>query len=171
MDRLKTQLGDACLPRPLTPGESNQLDCAVVEASTNAAWNQRSCIDRGRVDVRPTIAPAVLHQMKADEICDVEGKLPCSEFHLCELKQLSSTDPDNALSKCQNEEGIEASSSVPGYCYIAPEQGIGNASLVNNCPATQKQKLRLVGDGEERRAPAPGWTFFACSGANYDANP
>jgi hypothetical protein len=171
VDRLKTQLGDACLPRPLVPDESKQLDCAVVEASTNAEWNQRSCVDRGRVDVRPAIAPAVLHQMKAEQICDVEGKQPCSEFRLCELKQLSSTDPDNALAKCQNDEGIEASSSVPGYCYIAPEQGIGNASLISNCPATQKQKLRLVGDGQDRRAPAPGWTFFACSGANYDATP
>jgi hypothetical protein len=171
VDRLKTQLGDTCLPRPLTPDESDRLSCAVIEASVELSWNQRTCAERGRMDANTAIAAAVRHQMKAELICDVEGTRPCAEFRLCELKQLASTDPDNALSKCQNDVGIEASSSVPGYCYIAPNQGIGNAELVAKCPASEKQKLRLVGDGQERRAPAPGWTFFACSGATYDANP
>jgi hypothetical protein len=71
------------------------------------------------------------------------------------------------LTQCQNEAEIETRSTVPGFCYIDPAQGIGSKSLVASCPANQQRKLRIVGDGADRRAPAPGWTFIACSGKPF----
>jgi hypothetical protein len=32
-----------------------------------------------------------------------------------------------------------------GWCYIDPNQGLGDPSLVATCPAGQKQILRFVG--------------------------
>jgi hypothetical protein len=76
---------------------------------------------------------------------------------LCELAPASGP----GLEECLN---ATAGSTTPGYCYIDPfgETPQGNAELVANCPATNKQILRFVGP----ETPKPGATaFIACLGA------
>lgn len=164
VDRLKVHLGGTCLNRPLSE-QGGKLDCAVIEAVTNSVW--ADCIDKGRQLVPQALAEAVRRQMKADEMCDLgEGSVACDSLRFCALQQLTD-DMDPAtqpLTRCQNEPGFETMSTVPGFCYIDPALGIGSKELVGNCPANQQRKLRIVGDADLKRAPAPGWTFIACSG-------
>jgi hypothetical protein len=75
----------------------------------------------------------------------------------CQLRQLSDDmDPSMPLRKCQNESGFESNSPVPGFCYVDPDQGMGSEDLVSDCPENRHRMLRIVGDGNAQRAPAPG---------------
>jgi len=162
VDRLKSKLVDSCLPRQLAT-ESGKLSCEVVEAVTDPAWTQ--CVAKGRNDVAPSLKEAVRRQLKDEGICDGDGKLPCSSYSFCSLKQLTDDmDPIRPKTQCETLANFETVSPVPGFCYVDPDQGIGSDDLVANCPTSQKRKLRIVGDGGDKRAPAPGWTFIACSG-------
>ena len=164
VERLKTQLVENCLPRPLAV-EDGKLSCIVVEAVTNPEWGQ--CELKGRKTVEPSLTEIVRAQMKTDKLCDFTNTQPCSSYQFCALEQLSDDmDPSLPLTQCQNKVGYETESPIPGFCYIDPEQSIGNPELVTKCASTQKRKLRIVGNATDKRAPAPGWTFIACSGAS-----
>lgn len=170
VDRLKTKLTATCLPRPLIP-EDKELPCAVIEAipPSSQAWHE--CEVKGREPVMPQLRDAVFRSMREDLLCDAPSRPQCAEFTLCKLVQLSDDMHESLpLTKCQSEIGFETNSAVPGFCYIDPEQEIGNPALVEQCPANRKRMLRIVGNGDELRAPAPGsWTFIACAGSPYQS--
>ena len=56
-------------------------------------------------------------------------------------------------------------SGIEGWCYVADTgaQQMGNAELVAECPATQRQILRFVGGGLGDNTA----TFVACKGASF----
>lgn len=165
VDRLKTKLAATCLPRPLAP-EDGKLPCAVVEAIPPSYSEWADCTEKGRLVVGDSLREAVRANLRTDELCDVAGTPTCSEFSFCQLKELTDDDPGKALKACRSQVGFENSSSIPGYCYVDPEHGIGEKSIVDACPVNRKRMLRIVGDGDMKRAPAPGsWTFIACTGA------
>lgn len=167
VDRLKTKLAATCLPRPLV-AEDGKLPCAVVEAipPTYPEWSQ--CDAKGRDVVGPSLREAVRASLKADKACDGDKQPGCNEFTFCQLRQLTDEmDPDTRpLTRCQTQIGFENSSNVPGFCYVDPDQDLGDESIVDACPVNRRRMLRIVGDGDLKRAPAPGsWTFIACMGA------
>lgn len=170
VDRLKTKLTSTCLPRQLVP-EDGKLPCAVIEAIPPSATEWRNCTDKRRALLEPSMSTAVWNGMRADGLCDRPNLPACAEYTLCELQQLrDDMDPSQPLTKCQTEVGFETNSAVPGYCYIDPAQKIGNEALVRDCPSDRKRMLRIVGDADKLRAPAPGsWTFIACAGSPYVA--
>jgi hypothetical protein len=167
VDRLKSHLTEPCLPRPLD-AENDTLNCMVIEGVTSPEWSQ--CLLKGRVEVDAAIADIIRRQMQNDGLCDVPGSTTtCASIQFCGLKQLSDEMDPTLLPKqrCQNELGFETKSSIPGFCYIDQDQGIGNPALVATCPPANKRKLRIVGNGADQRAPAPGYTFYACAGSPY----
>jgi hypothetical protein len=167
VDRLKSHLTEPCLPRPLD-AENDTLNCMVIEGVTSPEWSQ--CLLKDRVEVDAAIADIIRRQMQNDGLCDVPGSTTtCASIQFCGLKQLSDEMDPTLLPKqrCQNELGFETKSSIPGFCYIDQDQGIGNPALVASCPAANKRKLRIVGNGADKRAPAPGYTFYACAGSPH----
>lgn len=171
VDRLKTKLTATCLPRTVVP-EDDKLPCAVIEAIPSNGGEWRECEKKGRAKVTGDLYGAVLRNMRENQLCDAQGKPGCTEFALCNLPELKDDmDPAKPLTKCQNEVGFETNSPVPGFCYIDPAQGIGNKALVQECPSDRQRMLRIVGNGDDKRAPAPSsWTFIACTGSAYTAN-
>jgi hypothetical protein len=155
VDRLKEKLVDRCLPRPLEPDPEGAVPCSIVEVAPAPAGGAGACAcDEGaaRTPVSPEVDPRVRARMEDNGICEGAS---CSEFCLCELQPVTGGD----LQQCLNN---PAEISASGWCYIDEEQGIGNPELVEKCPATEKRKLRFVGDGK----PAAGTTtFIACVGA------
>ena len=62
------------------------------------------------------------------------------------------------MSSCQNDK----SASGIGWCYVDPDRGIGNPSLVAKCTDTSRRVVRFVGED----TPASGASvFIACEGA------
>ncbi|HMA92958.1 MAG TPA: hypothetical protein VKP30_09745, partial [Polyangiaceae bacterium] len=166
VDRLKVGLAATCLPRKLAI-ENGKVPCAVVEAIPPNREEWAQCADKGRDPVEPALAHAVREGLKADGLCDVGNQPACSELTLCQLRQLADDmHADKPLTGCQNQENYETASPVPGFCYVDPAQHLGSESLVEECPANRRRILRIVGDADLKRAPAPGaWTFIACAGA------
>jgi hypothetical protein len=125
-----------------------------------------NCEQKGRQVVGDSLREAVRARLKAEKACDGGGQPRCAEFDFCQLRQLTDQLETRPLTMCQTQVGFENNSDVPGFCYVDPEQGIGAESLVDGCPANRRRMLRIVGDGDLKRAPAPGsWTFIACQGA------
>jgi hypothetical protein len=68
----------------------------------------------------------------------------CAGLCLCELTQLSGAD----LGYCQ---GLEAEArpfgAEPiGWCYVDPDDGFGNPTLVRDCPMNARRRFRAVPD-------------------------
>jgi hypothetical protein len=167
VERLKSHLTEPCLPRPLD-AENDKLNCMVIEGVTSPEWAQ--CALKGREPVDDVVADIIRRQMQNDGLCDVPGSTTtCASIQFCGLPQLSDEMDPTILPKqrCQNEMGFETKSPFPGFCYIDQDQGIGNPALVATCPAANKRKLRIVGNGADKRAPAPGYTFYACAGTPH----
>ncbi len=162
VDRLKVKLGGTCLPRPIEPDQDGKLPCAVVEAIGPSQSRWCDCVAHGRRTVSEELSESVLGHVRQSLLCDVDGRPDCAAMCLCELPQL---DEPN----CLNVPGIEKSSPQPGYCYVDPAEGLGRAEVVAACPPSHKRMLRIVGDGQELAAPAPGSAVFtACVGAAHD---
>jgi hypothetical protein len=155
VDRFREALAPTCLPRPLVT-ENGEVPCTVVEASLQGG--DCTCdASRGRVArTSGTIAAAVREELAALSLCgDITG-VSCSDYCICDVRQLSGSE----LDECQNS--VSPPSVSYGYCYVDPDNGIGNPDLVATCPETQRQIIRFVGE----EFPAPGAAgFIACTGA------
>ncbi|HEY5957050.1 MAG TPA: hypothetical protein VIV60_10875, partial [Polyangiaceae bacterium] len=167
VDRLKTKLVSTCLPRTLEV-EGGKVPCAVIEAVPPSAKEWQDCEAKGRDRVDDKLRNAVLAGMRADQLCDSPGRPACSDFGTCQLRQLTDDDPNQPLTQCQTKVGYESSSPVPGFCYVDPAEHVGAEELVQQCPNNRKRVLRIVGNGDDLRAPAPNsWTFVSCAGAPF----
>ncbi|MDX2051460.1 MAG: hypothetical protein SFV15_03655 [Polyangiaceae bacterium] len=165
IDRLKEALGGRCLPRKLTPDkETGKVPCKVIEARKPKEGETCGCgpgREPGIVGSTPEtekLGQAVLLELQKQKTCTDAAS--CASICMCEVTQLAK-DP-----------GCEVSDPPPagkaGYCYIDAAQGIGSAALLTACPASEKRKLRFVGEN----TPASGaTTFIACAGASADDDP
>ena len=92
----------------------------------------------------------------------------CLNACLCEVLQVqeeaANANPEQALNLCQND--LEAP-GIEGWCYVADtgDQQVGNAALVEDCPATERRLLRFVGQGLGPNTI----TFVACQGSSLAA--
>jgi hypothetical protein len=168
IDRLKEALKGKCLPRQLSPNESDQVTdgletgqvpCKVIEAVLPQNNGACSCDTYpNRVGTTDVLRNAVLAKLEEGKTCGTKpGQTKCADFCTCELLQLKG----NELDMCQTD---ASPPNVPGYCYInaSPnETKVGNPDLVKDCPGDSKRLLRFVGD-----TPAPGAiALVACLGA------
>jgi hypothetical protein len=156
IDRLKEALRGRCLPRELVANDDGTVPCAVIEANPGSCTcdpNQRRAEPKTE-----EIKKAVLKQLEATGICGAAPLPSCNTFCMCEILQ---TEGDQ-LQACQNRENFGTETSPIGYCYVDAEQGIGNANIVANCPASSRRLLRFVGDDTPKQGSI---AFIACLGA------
>lgn len=172
IERLKEQLQDRCLPRPLALDSEGNVPCSIVEASRKGNTTDACvpCAQRtARGEVNPQALPLLYQKMQQNGLCN--GGECNTNYCLCEVLPtrrsggLAATDPPNlaAEQECQNLE--VPSDQTDGWCYVdtTGDLMIGSEALVEKCPSTAKRKLRFVGDG--RLAPG-STTFVACLGAS-----
>jgi len=169
LETIRLRIPSQCLPRPLpvtTDEESpdfGHVPCAIVEA-LRPGGNACSCdAARGRIPLGATnenLVDAVKERLAGQGVCDGITGRACDDYCLCQLDELEGEE----LRACQD--GTEDPNAY-GYCYIDPDQGIGNPELVENCSATRQRLLRFLGDG----LPANGSeTFIACVGAKLQGS-
>lgn len=165
IDAVKIQLGDRCLPRPLAPEISESLSqpgrvpCLVTEATQVPEGGACSCDGPGRspLDGEHAVARrAILDEIELDGQCGAAMGIDCQALCLCEVSQLDGDE----LAACR--EGSESRDSY-GYCYVDPEQGLGDARLVSKCRSTERRKLRFVGEGLPKNRSI---VTVACLGAS-----
>ena len=164
VDRLKEELGDRCLPRPLAidPADGT-VACNLVETIPQP---EGPCVCDPAVARQ--VPDAVLSSVVREQLATQPGD-PCGENDpnctgacLCEVLQVQqvATNPSNALDVCRNDENA---SGVEGWCYVDADLGVGNPDIVESCPATQRRLLRFVGRGLEANTT----TFVACTGSSF----
>lgn len=167
VDRLKEQLGDRCLPRPLIINpEDDTVACNLVETipQPDGPCVCNPAIARQQPD--PVVDAVVRGQLAIDPAAPCGSDDPsCAGACLCEVlqvQQVGGANAQQALDICQNNEDA---AGVEGWCYIDADQRIGNEALVENCPATERRLLRFVGSGLQPNTT----TFVACTGSSFAA--
>jgi hypothetical protein len=171
VERLKEQLTDRCLPRALSPADDGTVPCTLVETvsrpdeacACDPAAARRVPDERTSSLIRAELA------RDRTEPCGASDPT-CERACLCEVLQVQKVpgqDPQSALRACQQEPEDGDVSGVEGWCYVADTatQHIGNAEIVADCPSTQRQLLRFVG----QRLAADSKTFIACQGSSLAA--
>jgi hypothetical protein len=178
IDRLKEQLQDRCLPRPLALDGAGNVPCSIVEArrKTNTTDACQACGSiTARGDVNPQALPLLYQKMDQNGLCS--GASCSSNYCLCEVLParrsggIAADAPPNlaAEADCQTNEVV--ADATDGWCYVDttdPDNPVGSPALVAKCPATAKRKLRFVGDG---RLAGGSTTFVACLGASLTEDP
>jgi hypothetical protein len=164
VDRLKEQLGDRCLPRPLlVDAVDGTVSCNLVETipRPDGACVCNPMTARAVPDpIVDTVVRAQLVSQPGDPCGDDED---CSNACLCEVLQVQqANNPPGALTTCQQD---PEATGVEGWCYVDADKGLGNPVLVENCPATERRLLRFVGRGLESGTT----TFVACQGSSFAA--
>jgi hypothetical protein len=129
-----------------------QASCFIVEADDRT----KSCDEsRARTSVTPELAKHVRDRLLGTHRCsDADGD--CLDYQLCGIEPLQ---PGTAeYDYCLSGDGSRGN----GWCYIAPHQGLGVPCQVDQCPATEQQKIRFAGKANPSKGSV---TFFACAGA------
>jgi hypothetical protein len=138
----------ACVVRSLSV-DQGRVPCRMVEATVGSCDCSAAL---GRVPTDAGFADAVQRRLRADATCDSAGGPPCAQLCIREIVQLKG----EQLTACQNDAGAGA---PPGFCYVDPAAGLGDPSVVADCPATSRRKIRILGDSGSRQS----WRFIACS--------
>lgn len=123
---------DGCLLRALSPFDGV---CRIIEATT--VPTRASCSEPGRSPVTSrAIIEGARSRLQANNLCGSPQApvLDCSLFLFCEIEQ--------ANDSCLN---VIPSPDAVGWCYVDPDNGIGDPSLVARCPATSRRIVRFVG--------------------------
>jgi hypothetical protein len=155
VDRLGERLTEKCLPRKLEVQEVEggmQASCLIVEADEKGTGCDP---EQARSEVSPEMASNVRQRLLNTHLCS-DLKQDCLDYQLCAIEPLA---PGTAEHQSCLSGGA---SSGDGWCYIAPEQGLGDVSQVEKCPETKKRKIRFAGASNPKKGSV---TFFACAGA------
>jgi hypothetical protein len=153
VDVLQPLLANHCLARPPAVDDQGHAACAILETPVAGDCD---CQKPGRAPAGDDALSALRQNLKDESLCDTEDSPACKQVCACKIEE--ATD-GAALSACRSN--LDASLQAPGYCYVDPEKGLGDPTLVHNCPATQKRLLRFVGpDTPSNGAVA----FMACMG-------
>lgn len=155
IDRLKAKLAGACLTRPVTINEAGEPQCAIVEAVPAPPTGCGGCnpaANRSAPDEK--LIKPVLDGLRRENLCgpkSVDGR-PCDTANWCLCGIGLAGD------SCKND--VNVSGGTIGWCYIDPEQGVGNPELVKDC--SPQRQLRFVGDNTPQNGSI---VFIACLGS------
>lgn len=161
VDRLKEQLQEPCLPRPLATKEDGGAACVIIEATTDPKGCELGA-DNARSAVDDNIKSLVYQSMLSKEVCDPGT---CESYKLCTVPQIRPN--DDGYVAC-----ISGAQGPNGWCYLDNDRlpdGVNVQAIESalaKCPETAKRKLRFAGKGKAQTASS--LTFFACSGSVYD---
>jgi hypothetical protein len=143
--RLKQALHGECLPRTLTVDAQGQVACVILEGLHVDVGTCTCDASKGRSSVTAEHQPLVV----AAQADPASKSLDC----FCEIDQTSGA----ALNDCRTSPHPSAN----GWCYVDATEGEAEAAILKDCPLTEKQELRFVGEG----MPAPDATIFVnCGG-------
>jgi hypothetical protein len=137
-----------CLPRSLFVTDGS-VPCRVAEA-TRAACTCEAAL--GRVATTSDFAENVRTKLRQLGECDGATGIACADLCISEVVQLAGDD----LVRCQND---LSATGPPGFCYVDPAAGVGDASVVADCPADSPRKLRVLGELD-----ASARLFIGCFG-------
>jgi hypothetical protein len=159
IERLKEALVATCLPRPLAVEEAG-VPCIVVESFQPGADGSCSCTNMpGRADLTDEnkgVIPAVHEELRAGSLCGGKSGVSCASYCMCEIEQFSG----DQLNACRTIDPDPGNAQY-GYCYVKEGQDGANPTLTADCPDTQTQIIRFMGNDVPRpRALA----FIACLG-------
>jgi hypothetical protein len=155
LNRVSEQLQERCLGRPLPVTEDAQgqliAGCSVLEALPPGedCSNARSPVSNAEL--------ALVHQeLLQSYACADEAD--CAEYTVCKITQLTPDVDRDGYVTCLNSE----IASGDGWCYVGPAQGLGAPDLVERCPASARQKVRFIGEGQPARNSV---AVLACAGS------
>jgi hypothetical protein len=77
--------------------------------------------------------------LRINGLCSGVGQVACEDECICQLSQAQGSD----LAACQRGQ-VPADSA--GWCYVSPDEGLGDASLVSACAPTMRRRLIFYGD-------------------------
>lgn len=157
-----------CLPLALVPNVDFMVPCFAIEAlsvgSANAA-SCNACTGAGRQPVTDYQAPLIA-QIQAE---NASANLDC----FCNIEQIHPDIQSNfEQTPCQYDPAEspvdENGDPVDGFCYVAPNDGLGTPDLIEACPAEKEQILRFVGAG----VPDPSSiVYLTCVGSSNMSAP
>ena len=98
---------------------------------------------------------AVRDEFKAGGFCDTPNGPACSQVCACQVAEAQGS----ALTSCRST--TDPSVQSPAYCYVDPDKGLGDPSLVSGCPKTKRRLLRFVGADTPRSGTI---AYMACMG-------
>lgn len=149
IETLKSKLSGPCLPRPLTPDTTGQVQCVIIEASKSDG--RAACCDRaGRHGVSED------HKGMLEEV--QQSQYTVDDDCFCEIDQLADAD----LKACQTDTNVVPvgpNGQVNGWCYV--DSTVADPSLVETCPSSTKYRVRYVGAGEPSHNAR---SFVSCQG-------
>jgi hypothetical protein len=163
VDRLKEALTGRCLPRELKPDPTTgAIPCSIVEVRPMPGLG---CADLpGRTTPRSEVIEPVFKRLREAGLCGPEVRIACNQsaFTICEIREATADNTGDGVPDCQQD--LTTQPEV-GWCYVDPDNGRGDASLVENCKVTERRLLRFV-DPNPGQTPAKGATvLIACLGA------
>ena len=149
LDLIRTD-STTCLPRALPPPELGS-DCHIFEATTDAASATCSLPARTAVSSEPVIG-AARSRLEAGGFCGGAPMPDCTSFHVCEIEK---ADP-SCLQATPSPDAV-------GWCYIDPDSGVGDPSLVATCPMSARRLIRFVGEN----TPLRGAVVMVACGSGF----
>jgi len=142
-----------CLPEPIKA----DADCKVLTTRSGAAC---SCSEPGLSKATSNVTNAMRTQLQRVGYCGGQDQAPCSEACACEVTKAIG----QSLIECQTL--TEPNSDSIGWCYVSADAGKPQTELVAECPSTQKQTLRFLGDPKLLSGEP---SFLACVDAGGSA--
>ena len=130
---------EPCLAEALpTDPVTDRTTCQVVEVKREAA--STGCdASAGRLALAPDtlLHAAIVARLTLDGLCGPRIGVDCDSILACELPQHEDAELDACLAG-------EATQS-PGFCYVDPELGIGDASVAARCPMGRERVVHFTG--------------------------
>ncbi|HEY3498341.1 MAG TPA: hypothetical protein VGK73_26785 [Polyangiaceae bacterium] len=148
--QIRTEALDKCLGRTLPVEPSGTVACRVYAApgaTRPPSEADYACDAPGRGPVEPAVRASVLEYFRSQGQCSdsPDSNLqPCADVCLCDVHQAEGP----SLENCQRE--IAPPPNTHGWCYVAPEQGVGVPELVAECPDYDRHRLIFRGDAVPR---------------------
>lgn len=132
-----------CLVREL-PLAGDGAACALT---TTRLVAQASC-DCERAGLRAASAELVAStraSLRGEALCDDAEGIACDALCVCVVPQFH----DELAERCRSEPDAE---DIAGWCYVAPNQGLGEGTQLTSCSEENARELRLFGisPGTER---------------------
>lgn len=139
-----------CLPTELPIEADGTAACKIF---TTRVADTCACDAVNRSAVSASQGDAVRQYAAENGYCDESGTPACADLCVCENLEATG----DALVACLTDEA----STADGWCYVAPDQGIGVPRLVADCAAAPRVRIRFMNGAlfDKERA------FVACSAA------
>jgi hypothetical protein len=137
-----------CLPRELPLNANGSAACKIFAAAPSGS-DSCACDTANRAPVSEKTRDAVRALAKEQLLCDEPDTPACADYCVCEDLPIASDD----LPACLDSE----EASLDGWCYVAPDVGLG--TLSTPCEAG-RQTVRFLGSAVFSE---PEQGFMMCS--------